>query len=226
LNTKSKAKSLPTKSQIVDSLIAVLEQKKGDIPAERKAAKELGRIGSKKAINYLISFMDKCPAAAGALGIFGILKRLGGKTVPQYKHYLDAHVRPGKEGVSDWVLLLMEYCACKDLFNYLIDLYKNPKVSESIKTVITGHLMLWRHYSHKQVQVLIELIPSEDQDNPDWQLHCAIMRRVEKGTHKELRPLYEAILRTTNPYWIYYRQEAARALKSIKNVQSRKIGSA
>lgn len=189
MNAKVKAKSRPTKSQIVDSLIAVVEQNKGDIPTETKAAKELGRIGSKKAINYLISCMDKRPVAARALGIFRILKKLGGKAVPQYKHYLDAHVRPGKEGVSGSVLLLMEYCARKDLFTYLIDLYKNPKVSESIKWTITGHLMMWGRYSHKQVQALIELIPSEDQDDPDLYLHDQIMFMTDHGSNKELKPL-------------------------------------
>jgi len=217
MNAQVKAKSRLTQSQIVDSLIAVIEQKKGDIPTERKAAKELGRIGSTKAINYLISCMEKRPAAAGALGIFSILKKVGVKAVPQYKRYLDAHVRPGKEGASDPVLLLMWYCADEDFLLYLIDLYKNPNLSDSIKTNIAGYLMLVSRYSHEDVQALIDLIPSEDQYDPDWHLHYAIMEIAGLiYSHKELAPLFEAILRTTNPYWIDFRQEAARALKRIR----------
>ena len=112
--------------------------------------------------------------------------------------------------------LTLKYCEDEGFFLYLIALYKNPNLSDSIKTYITEHDMAYKDlYSHEDVQALIELIPSEDQDNPDWQLHCAIMRRVEKGTHKELRPLYEAILRTTNPYWIDFRQDALDAIEDI-----------
>ena len=203
----------------VNELIAVIEQKKGDIPAERKAAEELGRIGSKKAINYLISCLERGPIA-DTLNIFDILEKVGEKAVPQYMAYLDAHVaRPGKEGASNAVLFLMGRCSGEGFLLYLIDLYKNPKVSDSIKTAITGLFILANGcYTREVVQALIELIPPDGQDQPDFALHYTVMSVADIGYHENLIPLFQAILCTTNPYWTDFRQEAATALNSIKTV--------
>ena len=224
MSTNNQAKTKISAGKRVDALIAVIEQKKGDIPAERKAAGELGRIGSKKAINYLITCMEKGPIS-DALDIFDILEKVGEKAVPQYMTYLDAHVmHPGKEGASNAVLNLMGRCSNEGFLIYLIDLYKNPKVSDSIRTAITGLFILATSYSHEVVQALIELIPSDDQDEPDLALHYAVMLKADIGFGEILTPLLEAILRTTNPYWIAFRQEAADALKSIKAVPPQQVG--
>jgi hypothetical protein len=66
MSSNNKAKTKASAGKRVDALIAVIDQKKGDIPTERKAAKELGRIGSKKAINYLISCLERGPMAGVA----------------------------------------------------------------------------------------------------------------------------------------------------------------
>jgi HEAT repeat protein len=216
MNSNNKAKTTANAGKRVDELIAVIEQKKGDIPTERKAAQELGRIGSKKAINYLISCLEKGPISE-ALDIYDILEKVGEKAVPQYMTYLDAHVmHPGKEGASNAVLNLMGRCSGEGFLLFLIGLYKNPNVGDSIKTAITGIFILATSYSHEVVRALIELIPSDDQDEPDLALHYAVMLVADIRYHDNLIPLFKAILRTKNPYWIAFRQEAADALKSIK----------
>jgi len=223
MNYNRKPETSVNADKRVDALIAVIEQKKGDLPAERKAAQELGRIGNRKAINYLISCLDKGPIS-DALDIFDILEKVGEKAVPEYRAYLDAHVmHPGKEGASNAVLNLMGRCSDVDFLLYLIDLYKNPHVGDSIKTAITGIFILATSYSHEVVQALIELIPSDDQDQPDLALHYAVMLKADIGFREILTPLLESILRTTNPYWIAFRQEAANALKSIKPVPLQQI---
>jgi hypothetical protein len=45
--TNSKAKTIAKADKRINALIAVIEQKKGDISAEKRAVKELRQIGSK-----------------------------------------------------------------------------------------------------------------------------------------------------------------------------------
>lgn len=206
----------------VKTLIAMLEDKRKGIRSLREAAIELGQIGNKEAIDYLMSNLNNRPKSA-SLGIDSILEKLRTKLRPQFLEYLDAHImRPEAKTACTMILWFGKERRDRNYVRHYTSWLKNPEVSEDMKEIIC--IFVHRLLDVPEVVDFYIWAVSQPDIRPYYSAIYLSMDWWEDDLDERILPVLNNIMKTKDPYLANLRKYAADILRKINDQARTKSG--